>query len=46
MLCLLVGIGVGYEAGPEMMARAGLDDTELAAVANDIDGFMLFDDVM
>jgi hypothetical protein len=46
MLCLLVGIGVGYEAGPEMMARAGLDDTELAAVAYDIDGFMLFDDVM
>jgi hypothetical protein len=44
-LCLIVGAGVGYESGAEVMARAGLDDSVIAFAADD-EGFSPFDDVL
>jgi len=46
MLCLIVGVGVGYEAGPELMAQAGLGDTAVALADDDGGGFSPFEDVL
>ncbi|HUS53628.1 MAG TPA: hypothetical protein VMY41_06435 [Thermohalobaculum sp.] len=45
-LCLFVGFGVGYEAGPELMAQAGLGDTAIAFAEDDGGGFSPFEDVL
>ena len=45
-LCLIVGVGVGYEAGPEVMAQAGLGDTRIALAEDDGDAFSPFEDVL
>jgi hypothetical protein len=45
-LCLVVGIGVGYEAGPQVMATAGLADREVAIASNESDGAFLFEDIL
>ena len=44
-LCLFVGVGVGYQAGPEVMAQAGLGDAEIAFAADDGE-FSPFEDVL
>ncbi len=45
-LCLIVGVGVGYEAGPEVMAQAGLGDTRIAFAEDDGDALSPFEDVL
>ena len=45
-ICLVVGLGVGYVAGPEVLAQAGLNDAELAFAADDGDGNFLSEDVL
>jgi hypothetical protein len=44
-LGLFVGLGIGYQAGPELMAQAGLMDAEIAFAADD-SGFSPFEDVL
>ena len=44
-LCLFVGVGVGYQAGPEAKAQAGLGDAEIAFAADDGE-FSPFEDVL
>jgi hypothetical protein len=44
-LCLFVSISVGYEAGPEVLVRAGLDSTLVAFAADDGD-FEPFEDML
>lgn len=45
-LCLFVGLGVGYEAGPEVMAQIGLGDTEIALAEDDGGGFFPFENIL
>jgi len=47
-LCLLVGFGLGYEAGPAVAERAGLDGMQLAQVqtTDDSDAGFLWEDVL
>lgn len=40
-LCLAIGLGVGYRAGPEVLAQAGLGDVKVAVVAEEGDGLFL-----
>ncbi len=40
-LCLAIGLGVGYRAGPEVLAQAGLGDVKVAVVAEESDGLFL-----
>ncbi len=37
-LCLAIGLGVGYRAGPEVLLQAGLVEVEIAVVAEEGDG--------
>ena len=46
VLCLVIGLGVGYEAGRQVLATAGLDGAELALAADDVDGTLLWEDVL
>ena len=45
-LCLAIGLGVGYRAGPEVLAHAGLGDVKVAVLAEEGDGFFLSEDVL
>jgi hypothetical protein len=45
-LCLAIGLGVGYRAGPEVLAQAGLGDVKIAVVAEESDGLFLLEDVL
>ena len=45
-ICLVVGLGVGYVAGPEVLAQAGLNDAELDFAADDSDGNFLSEDIL
>lgn len=45
-ICLAIGLGVGYEAGPQVLASAGLDGAELALAVDDGDGTLLWEDVL
>lgn len=45
-LCLFVGVGVGYEAGSEVMAQVGLDNIEFASAGDDGGEFSPFEDVL
>ena len=45
-VCLMIGLGVGYGAEPEMMAHMGLGDVVVAAAADDGDGLFLSEDVL
>ncbi len=40
-LCLAIGLGVGYRAGPEVLARAGLGEVKTAVAAEEGDGLFL-----
>ena len=46
VLCLIAGFGTGYEAGPELMAQAGIGDVKVAAAAKHGDGPFLSEDVL
>ena len=37
-LCLAIGLGIGYRAGPEVLLQAGLVEVEIAVVAEEGDG--------
>jgi hypothetical protein len=45
-LCLAIGFGVGYGAGPELLARAGLGNVEVAVASEESDGLFLSEDVL
>jgi hypothetical protein len=45
-LCLMIGFALGYQAGPEMAERAGLDGVRLAQVTDDGDATFLWEDVL
>jgi hypothetical protein len=45
-LCLAIGLGVGYQAGPEVLEQAGLGEVKLAAVAEEGGEFFLSEDVL
>ncbi len=45
-LCLAIGLGVGYRAGPEVMAQAGLGDVKVAVAAEEGDGLFMSEDVL
>jgi hypothetical protein len=45
-LCLAIGLGVGYRAGPEVMARAGLGDVNIAVAAEEGDGLFMAEDML
>lgn len=45
-LCLFVGAGVGFEAGPQLMAQVGLGDINIASAEDDSAGFSPFEDVL
>jgi len=43
-LCLVIGLGVGYRAGPEVLAQAGLGEVKIAVAAEDGGGLYLSED--
>lgn len=45
ILCLAIGLGVGYEAGDQVLAGAGFEDTRLAQAAED-EAFLMAEDVL
>ena len=45
-LCLAIGLGVGYLAGPEVLAQAGLGEGKIAITAEEGDGLFLSEDVL
>ena len=45
-LCLAIGLGVGYRAGPEVMGRAGLGQAKIAVAAEEGGGLFLSEDVL
>ncbi len=45
-LCLVIGLGVGYRAGPEVLAQAGLGDVLLAAATEEGEGLFMAEDVL
>jgi hypothetical protein len=45
-LCLIGGLGLGYQAGPELLAQVGLGGVEVSIVAQESDGFFLSEDVL
>ena len=46
LLGLIAGIGVGYEAGAELMAEAGFGEQTIASAARDGDGLFIPEDVL
>ncbi len=40
-LCLAIGLGVGYQAGPEVLAQAGLGEVKIAVAAEEGGGLVL-----
>ena len=45
-LCLAIGLGVGYRAGPEVLAKAGLGEVKIAVAAEEGGGLFLSEDVL
>ena len=45
-LCLAIGLGVGYRAGPEVLAQAGLGDVQIATATEEGDGLFMAEDVL
>ena len=45
-LCLAIGLGVGYRAGPEVMAQAGLGVATIAVAAEERGGLFVSEDVL
>ena len=45
-LCLAIGLGVGYRAGPEVLAQAGLSEVKIVVVAEEGSGLFLSEDVL
>ncbi len=45
-LCLAIGLGVGYRAGPEVLAQAGLGGVQIAAAAEEGDGLFMAEDML
>ena len=46
LLCLVGGLGLGYEAGPELLAQAGLADAGISVMAENGDGAFLSEDIL
>jgi hypothetical protein len=46
VVCLAIGIGVGYEVGPEIIDQTGLDGAKLAMALDDEDPAFLWEDVL
>ena len=46
VLCLVGGLGLGYQAGPELLAQAGLDGAEFSIAAEKSDGAFLSEDIL
>ncbi|MHA1530179.1 MAG: hypothetical protein ACTSVG_14255 [Alphaproteobacteria bacterium] len=44
-LCLAIGLGVGYRAGPEVLAQAGLGEVKITITNEEGDGLFLPEDV-
>ncbi len=45
-LCLAIGLGVGYRAGPEVLAQAGLGVVKIGVAAEEGGGLFLSEDVL
>jgi hypothetical protein len=45
-LCLAIGLGVGYQAGPEVLEQAGLGEVKIAAAAEEGGELFLSEDVL
>jgi hypothetical protein len=45
-MCLVIGLGVGYRAGPEVLAQAGLGDVKIAAATEEGEGLFMAEDVL
>ncbi len=45
-LCLAIGLGVGYRAGPEVLAQAGLGVVKIGVEAEEGGGLFLSEDVL
>ncbi len=45
-LCLAIGLGGGYRAGPEVLAQAGLGEVKIAVAAEEGGGLFLSEDVL
>ena len=46
VVCLVIGLGVGYRAGPEVMAQAGLGDVKIVVAAKEGDGLFMAEDML
>ncbi len=46
LICLVGGLGLGYEAGPELLAQAGLADAGISVAAEKGDGAFLSEDIL
>lgn len=46
VLGLIAGLGLGYEAGAELMAEVGFGETTVASAARDGDGLFIPEDVL
>ena len=46
VLCLVIGLGVGYRIGSEVMAYAGLGDVKIVVAAKDGDGLFMAEDML
>ena len=46
VLCLIGGLGLGYEAGQELLAHAGLGGAEISVMAENGDGAFLSEDIL
>ena len=44
--CLVIGIGVGYSAGDEVLAEVGLAQVDVAKAGVGEDGYLLLEDVL
>ncbi len=46
VLFLVLGLGVGYRAGPEVLAYAGLGDVKIVVAAKESDGLFMAEDML
>jgi hypothetical protein len=45
-LCLVIGLGVGYRSGPEVLAQAGLGEMKIAVAGEEDGELFLSEDVL
>ena len=46
VLCLAIGLGIGYRAGPAVLAQAGLGEVKIAVAAEESGGLFVSEDVL